>query len=114
MPDEEGTEEQPRPIWTREDFLMEDKESNITIENGVIKAATFPKLVSKLTFDNPGRCQIISYTHTQDPGLLKEFLLTHRSFTKDGIELLNALRTRFESAHEVTDNPDDHSLIKFK
>lgn len=58
-------------------------------------------------------CSFISLT-TTDPALLKEFLLTHRSFTKDGLELMAALKTRYESAEEATGSVEEAAVIKFK
>lgn len=46
---QEALEKPPR--WSKENFLEEDSDANLIIENGVIKAASFPKLVSKLTMD---------------------------------------------------------------
>lgn len=48
----DGEAEQPKAnIWTMENFYAPDNESNIVMDGDLIKAATLPKLIAKMTSD---------------------------------------------------------------
>lgn len=112
-------ENKPNP-YTHEAFYAEDSEKNILIdETGTnIKAASLPKLISKLTTGNAstyrknhplGNFKLGFFLPNLDPAVLKDFLLTHRSFTAGGLDLLNCLKAR-----DATATPDDSRVIRIK
>eukprot|EP01127_Copromyxa_protea_P023863 TRINITY_DN9150_c0_g1_i1.p1 TRINITY_DN9150_c0_g1~~TRINITY_DN9150_c0_g1_i1.p1 ORF type:complete len:1039 (-),score=209.18 TRINITY_DN9150_c0_g1_i1:65-3181(-) len=75
-------------LWTWENFNAPDDETNIILDGDVLKAATLPKLITRITSD------------ATSPALLNDFLLTYRSFKMDGLDLLDALMARYVTCCE--------------
>eukprot|EP01126_Amoeba_proteus_P066132 TRINITY_DN9517_c0_g2_i1.p1 TRINITY_DN9517_c0_g2~~TRINITY_DN9517_c0_g2_i1.p1 ORF type:complete len:269 (-),score=44.19 TRINITY_DN9517_c0_g2_i1:91-897(-) len=81
--EEEDEEEKDANPWTAEAFEEPDNEMNLLLDDlGKIKAASVPKLITKITLS------------TTDPSFLLEFLLTYRSFIPSGLHLFAGLKAR--------------------
>jgi hypothetical protein len=61
----EGEEQPKQNTWTTENFYALDGDSNILMDGEVIKAATLPKLIAKMTSDGASN-SALSFVHLLD------------------------------------------------